>query len=203
MTTTDGRRLRGDATRNAVLSLAVDLASVEGLEALSIGRLAADLGISKSGLFAHFGSKEELQLAAIGRAGEVFVAEVVRPGLAAPRGLARLRALYEAWLGYMERRVFPGGCFFVQTSAEFDSRPGAIRDRLAAVMRDWLTTLEQAVEKAQASGELDATASPARVAFELHALGLGANWRAELLGDPEAFAWAREAAEARLAALAV
>lgn len=199
MSAVDGRRARGDATRGAVLRASVDLASVEGLEALTIGRLAADLGLSKSGLFGHFGSKEELQLATVGRATEVFVDEVVRPALTAPRGLVRLRALHASWLAYMERRVFPGGCFFAHTSAEFDSRPGAVHDRLAAAMRDWLDTLERAVRMAQETGELRDGLDPARVAFELHALGMAANWRRELLGEAEAFTWARETADVRLA----
>ena len=199
MSSIDGRRARGDATRGAVLRASVDLASVEGLDGLSIGRLATDLGISKSGLFGHFGSKEELQLATVDHASAIFVQEVVRPAMTAPRGLQRLRALYEAWLSYMERHVFPGGCFFAHTSAEFDSRPGPVHDRLAQAMRDWLGTLERAVRMARDSGELRADVDPGRAAFELHALGLAANWRMELLDDREAFQWAREGAEARLA----
>src|SRR5215831_3520411 len=119
---TDRRRLRGERTRHAILSQGARLASAEGLEAVSLQRLASDLGISKSGLFAHFGSKEELQLAVVDEASRIFTDEVLRPGLAPPRGAGRVQALCDAYLSYIERGVFPGGCFFEATMAEFDSR---------------------------------------------------------------------------------
>jgi AcrR family transcriptional regulator len=197
----DGRRLRGEATRRAVLEASSGLASLEGLDALTIGRLAGDLHMSKSGLFAHFGSKEELQLATVDHAREVFLDEVVRPAMAGPPGLARLRGLVGHWLGYMERGVFPGGCFFAQTSADFDNRPGPLRDRIAEVMREWVEALELAARRAQESGELRPDVEPAQIAFELHALALGANWRAQLFDDADAYALAGRAIEARLAAL--
>ncbi|HEX8188504.1 MAG TPA: helix-turn-helix domain-containing protein, partial [Pyrinomonadaceae bacterium] len=128
------RRAHGERTRQAILEAAVDIASEEGLEGLTIGRLAAELSMSKSGLFAHFGSKEELQLATVEAARDVFVREVVRPAFGAPRGLARLWQLCDVWLGYVRREVFRGGCFFAAAAAEFDGRPGAVRDRVAAIM---------------------------------------------------------------------
>src|SRR3954447_3423597 len=119
----DGRRRRGNATRESILQAAADLASVEGLEGLTIGRLATELGISKSGLFAHFGSKEELQLARRDAAPRRFVDHVVKPSRALPRGRARLEALMDDWLSYFRGEVFAGGCFFCTVQSEFDSRP--------------------------------------------------------------------------------
>jgi len=118
------RTAHGKQTHQTILRTAVDVASVEGLEGLSIGRLATELGMSKSGLFAHFGSKEELQLAAIDTAVEIYATEVVQPAMAVEPGLARLQALMEAWLSYGERKVFRGGCFFAAIAVEFDGRPG-------------------------------------------------------------------------------
>jgi AcrR family transcriptional regulator len=193
-----GRTTKGDRTRRAILARAVDLASVEGLEGLTIGRLAAELGMSKSGVFAHFGSKLELQLATVGAAARVFRDEVIKPGLRVPRGLARLEALCDAWFSYEERRVFSGGCFFAAAASEFDGRPGPLRDRLAALNRDWLRVLERAAAQAQDAGELDPGEEPAQVAFELHALALGAHWAYQLFDDVAALARARRAAAARL-----
>ena len=197
----DGRFERGERTRRQILSLAVDLASVEGLEGLSIGGLASQLSLSKSGLFASFGSKEELQLATIEHARQIFIDTVVRKAMMAPRGLPRLWALCDSWLEYAGRKVFRGGCFFAAASAEFDSHPGRIRDRLAALMEEWLTTLAVAVRKAQEAGHLRGDADPAQLAFEIHSLFLGANWAYQLHGDSNAFDRAREAIRQRLAAL--
>jgi AcrR family transcriptional regulator len=120
----DGRRVRGDRTRQSIVSRSAQLASAEGLEAVSLQRLASDLGISKSGLFAHFGSKEELQLATVEEASRVFTREVLKPGLSVPAGVGRIWALCNAHLSYLERKVFPGGCFFEAAASEFD-RPAA------------------------------------------------------------------------------
>src|ERR1700693_388588 len=125
--TTDRRRRRGERTRQAILSHASRLASAEGLEAVSLQRRASALGISKSGLFAHFGSKEELQLATVEEAGRVFTEEVLKPGLKAPAGLGRVWAMSNSFLSYLRRSVFPGGCFFEAALAEFDSKPGRLR----------------------------------------------------------------------------
>jgi AcrR family transcriptional regulator len=197
----DGRLERGEHTRRQILDLAVQLASVEGLEGLSIGQLASKLKMSKSGLFASFGSKEDLQLATIERARQIFVDAVVRRGLMAPRGLPRLWALCDSWLDYAGRSVFRGGCFFAAVSAEFDSRPGPIRDRIAALMKEWLTTLSVAVRKAQEAGHLRADADPDQLAFEIHSLSMGANWAHQLHGDKGAFDRARTAIRQRLSAL--
>jgi AcrR family transcriptional regulator len=197
-TVTDGRIRRGDETRRTVLRRAVDLASVEGLDGVTIGRLAQELTISKSGLFAHFGSKEELQLATVEAARAVFVREVIGPAFESPKGLARLWSLCDVWLGYVRREVFRGGCFFAAAAAEFDGRPGAVRDRVAAIMREWLAVLGRSVAEAQAEGQLDSSAEPAQLAFELNALEMGANWAYQLHGDRQAFARARAAMVERL-----
>jgi AcrR family transcriptional regulator len=131
------RKARGDRTRQAILEAAVDIASAEGLEGLTIGRLASELSMSKSGLFAHFGSKEELQLATVEAARDIFIREVIRPSFTAAKGLTRLWKLCDVWLAYVRGEVFRGGCFFAAAAAEFDGRPGPVRDRLSAcaVMR--------------------------------------------------------------------
>src|ERR1700747_348673 len=147
------RRPRGLRTRRAIRRKAVDIASVEGLEGLTIGRLASVLRISKSGLFAHFGSKEDLQCAVVDEAREIFVERVVRPAYQF-QGLQRLRVLCENWLAYSEERVFPGGCFFSAASLEFDDRPGRVREQIVGLMRKWLGNLEQAVRDAQSAGEI-------------------------------------------------
>jgi AcrR family transcriptional regulator len=178
----------------------MDLASTGGLDGLSVGTLATKLRMSKSGLFAHFGSMQELQLAVVESAREVFVETVVRPALQAPRGLPRLQALVDAWLAYAERKVFRGGCFFASVSIEYDSRPGPIRDRIAAIMREWMDALRLAIEKAIAEGHLSRTTRPDLLAFELHALSMEANWAFQLFGDAGAFGMARAAVDARLRA---
>jgi AcrR family transcriptional regulator len=178
----DGRRRRGERTRREILATAVDIGSREGLEALTIGSLAARTGVSKSGLFAHFGSKQELQLATIAAARAIFVAEVIEPALGAPPGVARLRATLAAWLDYFRRDVFAGGCFFQAASLEFDGRSGPVRDSVLEVMSEWLDWL---AELARQSGLWTAT-EPAQLAFELNAIGLATNWQRQLMGDDEA-----------------
>ncbi len=179
-------RPRGQKTRNNILRRAVNIASVEGLEGLTIGKLAAVLKISKSGLFAHFGSKEELQCAVVDEASRIFVEEVIRPANGA-RGLKRLEMLCERWGLYAERRVFPGGCFFSAASLEFDDRPGKVRDRIVNCMNHWLLLLEEAVQQGQSSGEIRRDIGARQVAFEIHALAMGGNWRARLFRDQTAF----------------
>jgi AcrR family transcriptional regulator len=171
----DGRRVRGARTRRAILGRATSLASAEGLEAVSLQRLASDLGISKSGLFAHFGSKEELQLATVEEAGRIFTDEVLRPGLVPPAGLRRIWALCEAYFSYIERDVFPGGCFFEAALAEFDSRPGPVRDLIVQHRDYWCASLVRAVRDAQAAGEVREDADPQQVAWELACLLDGVN----------------------------
>jgi AcrR family transcriptional regulator len=196
-TRVDGRLVRGDQTRRAVLRRAVDIASVDGLEGLSIGRLAKDLEISKSGLFAHFGSKEELQLATVRAARSIYAEAVVVPALAVPPGLARVWTLSECWLDYSRRRVFPGGCFFAKTSHEFGARPGVVRDYLAEVNAEWMGLIEQTITEAVALGELAAD-SPA-LAFELNAFYDSANLASLLRSDHDTiYGQARTSIRARL-----
>jgi AcrR family transcriptional regulator len=192
---------KGRRTRHAILDAAAALASEHGLESLSIGGLASTTGMSKSGLFAHFGSKEELQLATVDHAAEIFIREVIDPARSAPRGVARIWALLDGFLAYLEREVFAGGCFFATTSAEFKNRPGAVRDRIAEQLAAWHSYLEHAVEQAQQLGELDPAADARRVAFELNAFVQSAEAQHELFGDRRVFADAREAVRERLEAL--
>src|ERR1700678_4515237 len=191
---------RGARTRTAILRTAAGLASVDGLDGLSIGRLATELAMSKSGLFAHFGSKEELQLATIEEARQRYAREVIEPGRAAGPGITRLHALCEAFLSYLERAVFPGGCFFASAMAEFDSKaPGPVRDRIAHCQNQWMATLEHAATEAQQHGELAAATDPQQLAFELEAALLSANWYYHLFNDATYFDRARRAVRARLA----
>ena len=180
-------------TRRQILQVAVDIASAEGLEGLSIGRLAAELQMSKTGIFAHFGSKEQLQLATVETAKAIFLERVVQPALKSPRGISRLKALLENWLGYVERSVFRGGCFFAAASAEFDSRPGAVHDEIAALTKAWMDALQQEIAFAQSRNEVQASVNPAQLAFELHAYVQEANWAFKLFNDKSAFPLSRRA----------
>lgn len=193
-----GRKKRGAGTRQAILEAAVNLASTEGLEGLTIGRLATQLSMSKSGLFAHFGSKEDLQLATIEAARAIFISKVILPAFETTQGLPRLWQLCDIWLDYVSGKVFHGGCFFAAAAAEFDSRPGPVRDRIAEIMKEWLATLQRTVIEAQAAKQFDKEIEPAQLAFELNALELGANWAFQLHGDKQAFARARAAMLERL-----
>jgi AcrR family transcriptional regulator len=179
--------------RDAILERAVEVASEEGLEGLTIGRLSSELGLSKSGLFGHFGSKEELQLAAVDAATAIFFREVIKPALAAPEGAPRLRAFCDLWVGYLERKVFKGGCFFAAATAEFDSRPGPVRDKL----RDDQRALQAELARhARIAGVED----PEQLVFEVQSLVQGANAAHQLLEDDEAFARARRAIDRLLPA---
>jgi AcrR family transcriptional regulator len=173
--TTDRRLLRGERTRQAILSHASRLASAEGLEAVSLQRLASDLGISKSGLFAHFGSKEELQLATVEEAGRVFTEEVLKPGLNTPAGIGRVWAMCNAFLSYLSRGVFPGGCFFEAALAEFDSKPGRIRDVVVEKRGYWVASLARAIREAKPAGDVQPDVDAEQVAWELGSLLVGAN----------------------------
>lgn len=178
-------------TRQAILERAVDLASAEGLEGLTIGRLSSELKMSKSGLFAHFGSKQELQLATVGAAAARFHEAVLAPAERLPEGMERLRAYCENYVLCLERQLFPGGCFWAATAAEFDDRPGKVRDAVQAAVRFWLTALER---EAAIAGVPD----PSGLAFEIYALGLGANACTRLLADSGAVGRARVAIERAL-----
>ena len=173
---TDRRRLKGMRTRQSILAHAARVGSAEGLEAVSLQRLASDLGISKSGLFAHFGSKEELHMATVDAAAQIFTDEVIRPALQTQRGIGRVWALCNSWLSYVERGVFSGGCFFWAVAEEFDSRkPGPVRDSVLAKKDYWSYSLQRAVREAQAAGEIDPAVDAEQLAWELDSLLGGAN----------------------------
>jgi AcrR family transcriptional regulator len=162
-------RSDGARSRHAILDAAVALTTLKGLDGLSIATLAEQVGISKSGLYAHFGSKEELQLATIETAAEGFLRDVVRPAVALPGPLERLAALCANFLTRLEKDVLPGGCFFVSVNAEFDTRPGAVHDRLLDLHTTWLERLETQYAAAQADGLLSADPTAEQAAFELNA----------------------------------
>ena len=191
-------RADGERTRSAILRAAVSLATVEGLEGLSIGHLAAAIGMSKSGLYAHFGSKQELQLAAVEEAERIFDDEIIQPALAARPGVAQLAAVCEAYLGYLQRRVFPGGCFFAVTALEMGTRPGPVRERVAA-MQSWFAALLRGfAATALEQHELPAREDPDRLAFELHAILLAADAKFVLQDDPTVLDLARQVVHQRL-----
>src|SRR4051794_34128584 len=164
----DGRVLRGERTRAAVLDAAIDLAIESGLDGLSFGQLAERLAVSKSGLFAHWSSKEALQLATIDRCAQRFTDSVVRPALRAPRGVRRLWALHEHHLADIAAKDL--GCFFKNTQFEFNSRPGAVRDRLIRTLAEYHTLLERLISEAVDLGELAADVDPRQLSFEMNAV---------------------------------
>jgi AcrR family transcriptional regulator len=192
------QRTKGDRTRTAILDEAARLATIDGLEGLTIGRLALATDMSKSGLYAHFGSKQELQLATIDAARATFVHHVLRPALRAPKGIKRVLAACDAYLSHIERRVFPGGCFFSAAAADVGTRPGPVRDAIATQQRQWLTLLERLAREAIELGELNPETDPVQLAFELKALLVAANTSFILLDDPTAFTQARQAIGERL-----
>ncbi|MGV9413620.1 TetR/AcrR family transcriptional regulator [Nocardia sp. NPDC003693] len=186
----DQRLLKGARARAGIARHAADVASVEGLTGLSLGRLAGDLGVSKSGVATLFGTKEKLQLAAVAAAREVFIEHVVLPARAEPRGIDRLRAYMRCWFDYIDTPVLPGGCFQVAGMAEFDSRPGPVHDALAATRAEWFAVLEREITRAQEAG-FAASGTPHAVAFQLDALISSANTAARM-GEETAIATARE-----------
>lgn len=200
-TTIDGRLARGERARTAALDAAVVLATESGLEGLSFSQLAERLGVSKSGLFAHWRTKEELQLAAVDHAQERFTRVVVRPALREPRGIRRLWSLHEHRLADVASGGLPGGCFFCNAQFEFVARPGAVHDRLAEALRLWHELLERLIGEAIALGELRADASAAQLAFELNAHGTAAVYESRLLSAADVYTFARTAALVRLRGL--
>jgi AcrR family transcriptional regulator len=194
------RRPRADGlrTRQAILAEAVSLATVDGLEGLSIGNLANAIGMSKSGLYAHFRSKEELQLATVDEAGHIFQTEVVDPALAAAPGVSQLLVLCDAFLGYLHRRVFPGGCFFACTALEMGPRTGAVKDKVAEFHVGFVRLLEGFAIKAIEMNELSAGEDPSQLAFELNGILLAADVRFVLNGDTTAPDFARRVVRRRL-----
>jgi AcrR family transcriptional regulator len=188
------------ATRSAILARAVDLGSVEGLSGLTIGRLADAISMSKSGLFAHFGSKEELQLAVVETAREIFEKEVIEPAEACGPGMERLIHLAGRWLSHMESAPLRGGCFFAAVSLEVDDRPGRVRDRVAELTRGWQDRLATEARQAIDDGLLREDADPAQIAFEIHAFVQEANRAFQLHGEAEVFRRAARAIRAAIAA---
>lgn len=194
----DGRRARGVRSRTAVLERSVQMASRDGLEGLTIGALAADLGVHKSSVHALFGSKHELQMATLAAARAILVERVIAPALSHEEGLPRLHAIGDAWWDYLAADVFAGGCFLCAASAEMDGRPGPLRDAVAAVMSEWIAVLEANIEAAVAAGKSRDAVDPAAMAFRLNALGMAANWQRQLLHDSSGIEHARTAWHAEL-----
>ena len=189
---------KGDETRQAILSRAFALATKVGVSGLSIGRLAEDMGLSKSGLFAHFGSKEALEVAVVEEASRQFVQEVMVPALREPRGEPRVRALFERWLAWGQR---PGGCFFVGASAELDDRPGPPRDALVRACNDWIDELAKAVRIAVREGHFRSDVDPDQLAFEIYGTMLGGHTFLQFLRDPQALDRTRKAFERLVASV--
>ncbi|WP_127794942.1 TetR/AcrR family transcriptional regulator [Agromyces sp. LHK192] len=197
----DGRRARGDATRRTVLAHAVDLASLEGLDQISIGRIALAAELSKSSVATLFGTKERLQLAAVQTAGERFTETVVLPARVHPHGVRRVAALLDRVIAYSEDRVFPGGCFFSASAADFHSKPGPVRDAIAAQLDLWLGYLANQARLAHEAGELPGIDDPDQFAFEAQGIFEWMNMTAVLGDDRDAYRRARRAYRDRLLAL--
>jgi AcrR family transcriptional regulator len=187
---------KGEQTKQAILTRAFELATVVGVSGLTIGRLAEEMGLSKSGLFAHFGSKEALEVAVVEEASRQFVQDVMVPALRCPRGEPRLRALFERWLQWGQR---PGGCFFVGVTAELDDRPGPPRDALVRAIKDWVDELAKAARIAVSEGHLRSDIDPDQFAFEIYGLMLGFHTFSRFLGEPTSLSRARQAFDALLA----
>ena len=187
-----------ERTRDAILRAAADLAAADGLDGLSLGNLAAALGMTKSGLSAHFGSKQELQLATVTAAAQVFDQEVVQPALAASPGLGQLAAVCEAFFAHLERRTLPGGCFMASAALEMESRPGPVRDRIAAFQARFGELLRGFAAAAQARDELPPGEDPDRLAFELNGIMLAADTNFVWHDDPAVLDLARQIVRQRL-----
>jgi AcrR family transcriptional regulator len=188
--------------RDAILSLAMDVASSEGLEGLTIGRLSKLAGMSKSGLFAHFGSKEDLQLATVDHAKRIFRERVWHRASEVEPGIVRLRHMLRCWTDYIEGCGLRGGCFFAASGAEFDGRPGEVRDQLIRLIGSWIGYLEHETEAAMDLGHFDFQMNPERLTFELHAQVQEANLYRQLFGKEGAFDFARQSIDERLLSVA-
>lgn len=186
------RILKGETTRKEILKTTVNIASAEGLNGLTVGRIAKDMNMSRSGLFAHFGSKEALQISTVDAAREVFKSEIIVPTEHEENGLAKLYALLNAWVSYVETSVFRGGCFFFAVSAEMDDRPGKVRDYIAEITLAWVKMLEKEVKLAVRLGELKKSCDVELLIFQLHGSVQEANWFYRLHEDETAFAKARK-----------
>jgi AcrR family transcriptional regulator len=198
----DGRRVRGERTRAAILDAAVATASVSGLDGMSLSQLAARLGLSKSGLFAHWPDKESLQLAVVDRARQQWVERIVEPALRQPKGLAQVWALHEGRMAFYADQVLPGGCFFAAVGPEFDDKPGVVRDRVAEAMRTWHELLVTLLTKAVRLGQLHAGTDVEMLAFEIQSCDDGVIRHGRLLGSSRAIQFSRGAVLARLRSLA-
>lgn len=194
------RRVRsdGERSREVILGAAAELATVEGLDGLSIGRLADVTGMSKSGVYGLFGSKEDLQLATVEKARKVFVKEVILPALDAPPGCQQLLSLCEGYLDHVERRVFPGGCFFASVASEVSSRPGPVRDRVADEHKEWTNLLAANASQAIANEELPVGTDPRSLTLELGTMLTGADIAFLLHEDPAILAGIRASIRGRL-----
>lgn len=191
---------KGEETRAAILDQAMALASRLGLEGVTIGGLAAEVGMSKSGLYAHFDSKEALQLDVLETAVARFIATVLAPALEEPRGEPRVRALFELWLDWEQADFQPGGCIFIATAQEVDDRPGPVRDRLVAYQRDWLQALSTAARIAIEEGHFRPDLDTGQLAYDLYAIILAYHHFSRLLRDPGAKDRARSSFEALVGA---
>ena len=191
-------RADGQRTRQAILREAVSLATVNGLEGLSIGDLAKALGMSKSGLYAHFGSKQELQLATVDAAGAVFQAEVIAPALAAAPGVPQLVAVCDAFFEHLRGRTFPGGCFFAGAALEMGTRPGPVKERVAGFQAGFAEVIRGWARTAQQLGQLPGDDDPDQLAFELNGIILAADVNFVLYGDADALEVARRVVRRRL-----
>ncbi|WP_232497580.1 TetR/AcrR family transcriptional regulator [Agromyces humatus] len=200
MTEIDGRKARGDASRRLVLASAVDLASIDGLDGLTIGRLAAAASVSKSGVATLFGTKERLQLATVDAAAHRFREAVLEPARVEPRGIRRVVVLLDRWIAYSRDRVFPGGCFFASAAVELDAKPGPVRDAVARSFQSWNDYVRVAIGYAIDQGQLPPGTDAAQLAFEFIALLDGANTRSLLHDSNEPYVFARRAMVARLLA---
>jgi AcrR family transcriptional regulator len=168
---TAARRQRSDGARSreTILRAAAELATLDGLDGITIGNLAGHIGMSKSGLYAHFGSKEELQLATVDTAYSIFSHEVIAPTLPVADPVEQLLALVDSFIDHLERRVFPGGCFFATTWVEFGTKPGPVKDRIMEISHGWMEHLRTLISAAQAAKLIDAGEDPNQLAFELEA----------------------------------
>jgi AcrR family transcriptional regulator len=199
---TDGRLARGDQTRRTVLDAAVSAASVDGLDGLSLSRLAGSVRVSKSGLFAHWPDKQALQVDIVEHAGRNWAEHIVEPALREEGPLRRLWALHERRLAYYSEQVLPGGCFFAAVEPEFDDCPGPVRDAIATAIEQWTELLLRLARSAVKRGELDAATDPDQLVFEIQALGKAVVTHAHLTRDPHVYTFARRGVLDRLRALA-
>jgi AcrR family transcriptional regulator len=190
---------KGERTRAAILDEALKLVSKSGLDGLTIGTLADATGMSKSGLFAHFGSREELLLAVLEHGQQEFVEVVLKPALDKPRGVPRLKAMFVNWLDWTESADLPGGCPMIGGASEFDDKPGSVRDMLASGQRAWIETLKRAVQQAVEEGQLAPSTDPEQIAFEMFGIALVVHHHRRLLGYPKARARALDALERLIA----